>query len=69
MLLIDKITGVSPMRVGNESRALHLAMCAAVFGFVAGLLVFAHPASLTAHTISAISTPMTVFEAPKPMRR
>jgi hypothetical protein len=61
------------MRVDNESRALHLAMCAAAFGFVAGLLVFVHPASLTAHTISAISTPMTFFEAPfeapKPMRR
>jgi hypothetical protein len=66
MLLIDKITGVSSMRVGNESRALHLAMCAAAFGFVVGLLVFAHPASLTAHTISTMSTPMTFLRLPSP---
>jgi hypothetical protein len=69
MLLIYKITGISSMRVDNESRALHLAMCAAAFGFVAGLLVFAHPGSLTARTIGAVSTPMTVFEAPKPVTR
>jgi hypothetical protein len=54
------------MRVDNESRAPHLAMCAAAFGFVAGLLVFAHPASLTVHTISAISTPMTFLRLPSP---
>jgi hypothetical protein len=53
MLLIDKVTGASRMRPVSEPAALDLAMCVAAFGFVAGLLMFAHPALPTNRTANA----------------
>jgi hypothetical protein len=56
MLLVDKVSGVSAMRPVNGSPTLHFAMCVAAFGFVVGLLVFAHPALPLTHTNTAISS-------------
>ena len=47
------------MRIGSESGALELAMCVAVFGFIAGLIAFPHPALPTSGTSNATSTPAT----------
>jgi hypothetical protein len=59
MLLADKLDGHFHMRIGSESGALELAMCVAVFGFIAGLIAFAHPALPTSSTWNATTTPAT----------
>jgi hypothetical protein len=47
MLLVGTLNGPLRMRLDCEPRALDLALCTAAFGFIAGLLVFAHPALST----------------------
>jgi hypothetical protein len=59
MLLVDKLDGHFHMRIGSESGALELTMCVAVFGFIAGLIAFAHPALPTSSTWNATTTPAT----------
>jgi hypothetical protein len=59
MLLVDKFDGHFHMRIGSESGALELAMCVAVFGFIAGLITFAHPALPTRGTLNGTSAPAT----------
>jgi hypothetical protein len=59
MLLADKLDGHFHMRIGSESGALELTMCVAVFGFIAGLIAFAHPALPTSSTWNATTTPAT----------
>jgi hypothetical protein len=44
------------MRPDDGSPTLHFVMCVAAFGFVAGLVVFAHPTLPTAHTTTATAT-------------
>jgi hypothetical protein len=66
MLLVDKLDGHIHMRIGSESGALELAMCVAVFGFIAGLIAFAHPTFPTSGTPNATSTPAAVT-APMPI--
>jgi hypothetical protein len=41
------------MHLDREPGALDLAMCIAAFGFIAGVLVFAHPALMTIRTANA----------------
>jgi hypothetical protein len=60
MLLVDKLDGHFHMRIGSESGALGLAMCVAVFGFITGMIAFAHPALPTSGTSNATSTPAAV---------
>jgi hypothetical protein len=60
MLLVGKLDGHFHMRIGSESGALELAMCVAVFGFIAGLIAFAHPALPTSGTSNATSAPAAV---------
>jgi hypothetical protein len=53
MLLVDRLSGYLHMRADGESRTPDLAMCVAAFGFIAGVLVFAHPTLPTSRAASA----------------
>jgi hypothetical protein len=65
MLLVDKSNGQFQMRVDGEPRTLDVAMCVAAFGFIAGLLAFAHPTFPVSRTSSATAQ-AAAAETPAP---
>jgi hypothetical protein len=54
MLSIDSLNGPPRMGLDDRPRALELALCVAAFGFIAGMLVLAHPALPTSRGATPI---------------